>query len=56
MKTEISSSIPATVCIVKEINIINDMYIPYLHMPKNKLRTLTTFLMDFANAQKWRIL
>ena len=37
--------------IIKAINIINDMYIPYLYMPKNKLRTLTTFLMDYANAQ-----
>ena len=35
----------------RQINIINDMYIPYLYMPKNKLRTLTTFLMDYANAQ-----
>ncbi|WP_455718404.1 carbohydrate ABC transporter permease [Anaerosporobacter sp.] len=42
----------ATVCIIKAINIINDMYIPYLYMPKNKLRTLTTFLMDYANAQQ----
>lgn len=41
----------ATVIIIKAINIINDMYIPYLYMPKNKLRTLTTFLMDYANAQ-----
>lgn len=42
----------ATVCIIKTINIINDMYIPYLYMPKTKLRTLTTFLMDYANAQQ----
>lgn len=41
----------ATVIIIKAINIINDMYIPYLYMPKNKLRTLTTFLMNYANAQ-----
>lgn len=41
----------ATVIIIKAITIINDMYIPYLYMPKNRLRTLTTFLMDFANAQ-----
>ena len=41
----------ATVVIIKAINIINDMYIPYLYMPKNKLRTLTTFLMDYATAQ-----
>ncbi|MDO4268461.1 MAG: carbohydrate ABC transporter permease [Eubacteriales bacterium] len=42
----------ATVIIIKSITIINDMYIPYLYMPKNKLRTLTTFLMNFANAQQ----
>lgn len=42
----------ATVIIIKAITIINDMYVPYLYMPKNKLRTLTTFLMDFANAQR----
>ena len=48
----------ATVCIIKVISIINDMYIPYLYMPKNKLRTLTTFLMDYANAQlgSWQTL
>lgn len=48
----------ATVCIIKAINIINDMYIPYLYMPKNKLRTITTFLMDYANAQQgsWQTL
>ena len=48
----------ATVCIIKGINIINDMYIPYLYMPKTKLRTLTTFLMDYANAQQgsWQTL
>ena len=38
--------------IIKAINIINDMYVPYLYMPKNSLRTLTTFLMNFANAQQ----
>ena len=42
----------ATVAIIKAITIINDMYIPYLYMPKSKLRTLTTFLMDYANAQQ----
>lgn len=42
----------ATVVIIKAITIINDMYIPYLYMPKSKLRTLTTFLMDYANAQQ----
>ena len=42
----------ATVVIIKAINIINDMYVHYLYMPKNSLRTLTTFLMNFANAQQ----
>lgn len=42
----------ATVVIIKAITIINDMYIPYLYMPKNRLRTLTTFLMNYANAQQ----
>lgn len=42
----------ATVVIIKAITIINDMCIPYLYMPKNKLRTLTTFLMDYANARQ----
>ncbi|MEG1846962.1 MAG: carbohydrate ABC transporter permease [Lachnospiraceae bacterium] len=42
----------ATVIVIKAITIINDMYIPYLYMPKNSLRTLTTYLMNFANAQK----
>ena len=48
----------AAVAIIKSITIINDMYIPYLYMPKNKLRTLTTFLMDYANAQQgsWQTL
>jgi len=48
----------ATVCIIKSINIINDMYIPYLYMPKNKLRTLTTYLLNYANAQQgsWQTL
>lgn len=48
----------ATVCIIKAIHIINDMYIPYLYMPRNRLRTLTTFLMDYANAQQgsWQTL
>ncbi|MGL5434052.1 MAG: carbohydrate ABC transporter permease [Lachnospiraceae bacterium] len=48
----------ATVVIIKAINIINDMYVPYLYMPKNSLRTLTTFLMNYANAQQgsWQTL
>lgn len=48
----------ATVVIIKAITIINDMYIPYLYMPGNNQRTLTTFLMDYANAQQgsWQTL
>ncbi len=48
----------ATVIIIKSITIINDMYIPYLYMPANRLRTLTTFLMNYANAQQgsWQTL
>jgi multiple sugar transport system permease protein len=42
----------ATLIIIKSVTIINDMYIPYLYMPNNKLKTLTTFLMDFAGAQQ----
>lgn len=48
----------ATVVIIKAITIINDMYVPYLYMPGNNQRTLTTFLMDYANAQQgsWQTL
>ena len=48
----------ATVVIVKMVNIINDMYIPYLYIPKTSLKTLTTFLMNYASAQQgsWQTL
>lgn len=48
----------ATLVIIKSVNIINDMYIPYLYMPKNNLKTLTTFLMAYANSQtgSWQLL
>ena len=42
----------ATLVIIKTVSIVNDMYIPYLYMPKNQNKTLTTFLMDYANAQR----
>ena len=42
----------ATVAIIKIVNIVNDMYVPYLYMPKTKLKTLTTFLMNYASAQQ----
>lgn len=34
------------------------MYIPHLCMPKTRLRTLTTYLMNYANAQQgsWQTL
>lgn len=41
----------ATLIIVKAVAIINDMYVPYLYMPKTKLKTMTTFLMRYANAE-----
>ncbi len=41
----------ATLVIIKSISIINDMYVPYLYMPKQQLKTLTTFLMAYANAE-----
>lgn len=48
----------ATVLIIKTINIINDMYIPYLYMPKSELKVLSTFLMSYASAQQgsWQTL
>lgn len=48
----------ATVLIIKAVNIINDMYIPYLYMPKNELKVLSTFLMSYASAQQgsWQTL
>ena len=41
----------ATIAILKTIDILNDMYIPYLYMPSQKLRTMTTALMSFSNAR-----
>lgn len=48
----------ATLVIIKTVSIINDMYIPYLYMPNNKNKTLTTFLMRFAGAKQnsWPLL
>lgn len=40
----------ATLAIIRTVDIMNDMYIPYLYMPSEKLRTLTTMLMDFSGA------
>lgn len=38
----------ATVGIVKAVEIMNDMYVPYLYMPAVELRTLSTALMSFV--------
>lgn len=48
----------ATLVIIKTVSIVNDMYIPYLYMPKNQNKTLTTFLMRYAGAQQnsWPVL
>jgi raffinose/stachyose/melibiose transport system permease protein len=40
----------ATLAIIKAVEVINDMYIPYLYMPGVGLRTLTTTLMYFSSA------
>lgn len=44
----------ATLAIIKAVDVINDMYIPYLYMPSSNLRTLTTTLMDFSNSRSGR--
>jgi multiple sugar transport system permease protein len=48
----------ATLAIIKAVDIMNDMYIPYLYMPSSKLRTMTTTLMDFSSAMSgsWEVL
>lgn len=39
----------ATLGILKAVEVMNDMYIPYLYMPSESKRTLTTMLMSFAS-------
>lgn len=41
----------ATLSILKAMDIMNDMFIPYLYMPSEKLKTMTTMLMLFSNSQ-----
>lgn len=41
----------ATLAIIKAVEVMNDMYIPYLYMPSAKLRTATTTLMAFSSSQ-----
>lgn len=38
----------STLGIIKFVEVINDMYIPYLYMPSSRLSTLSTALMKFA--------
>ncbi|RCX13296.1 multiple sugar transport system permease protein [Fontibacillus phaseoli] len=38
----------ATLAIIKAVDIMNDMYIPYLYMPSKGLHTLSTALMTFV--------
>lgn len=42
----------ATMAIIKTVWVVNDMYVPYLYMPSQELRTLTTTLMTFSNARQ----
>ncbi|NIK69479.1 MULTISPECIES: carbohydrate ABC transporter permease [unclassified Paenibacillus] len=47
----------ATAVILKSISIYNDMYIPYLYMPSQKLRVVSTGLMNFVgvNSAQWNV-
>ena len=48
----------ATLVILKTISIYNDMYIPYLYMPKQSLGVVTTILMRFqgVNSGEWNLI
>ncbi len=48
----------ATLVILKTISIYNDMYIPYLYMPKQSLGVVTTVLMRFqgVNTADWNMI
>jgi multiple sugar transport system permease protein len=48
----------ATAVILKTLTIYNDMFIPYLYMPKSSLRTITISIMRFSNDQnsQWNIM
>ena len=41
----------ATAIIIKSLNIYNDLFTPYLYMPKSKLRTVTTSILAFVSDQ-----
>lgn len=48
----------ATIAIIKFVDVMNDMYIPFLYMPSSGLRTLTTSLMSFCGERnsQWNYL
>ncbi|MNE56731.1 Trehalose transport system permease protein SugB [compost metagenome] len=48
----------ATLIILKSISIYNDMYTPYLYMPKQSLGVVTTVLMRFQglNVADWNLI
>jgi len=48
----------ATLVILKTINIYNDLYIPYLYMPKKQLAVVSTTIMRFAsnNQAEWTLI
>ena len=41
----------ATAIIIKALTIYNDLFTPYLYMPKSKLRTVTTAILAFVSDQ-----
>lgn len=41
----------ATSIIIKSLTIYNDLFTPYLYMPKSKLRTVTTTILAFVSDQ-----
>jgi len=48
----------ATVLIIKTINIYNDMFIPFLYMPAQKLAVVSTSLMNFSSQRstEWELM
>ncbi|MFD2333467.1 carbohydrate ABC transporter permease [Cohnella sp. GCM10020058] len=48
----------ATIVIIKTIDIYNDMFIPYLYMPAQKLAVVSTSLMNFSSERstEWELM
>ncbi|MCC3372131.1 carbohydrate ABC transporter permease [Cohnella sp. REN36] len=48
----------ATIIIIKTIDIYNDMFIPYLYMPAQKLTVVSTSLMNFSSERstEWEMM